>query len=310
MTTPRVVIIGAGMAGIACARTLADAGLAPVVLDKGRSPGGRMSTRRVDGFAFDHGAQYFTARGDAFRSTVDTAIAQGAVARWQAAETVDEPRYVGLPGMSGLVKHMAEVLDVRCGVETSSVQQSGKSWRVIAGQVTFEADILICTAPIVQTRTLLAAHGLDDVLAPVTMSPCWALLLGFDAPFDPGFQTWRGDGALSWIARNGSKPGRDGEAWVVHASPDWSVEHLELEKPEAAQRLTHLLAQEFQTLPDPHYAAAHRWRYAMVKDALGQPFAKSGQLYAGGDWALGPRVECAFDSGYAIAMDVLVNCDL
>ena len=52
-----VVIIGAGMAGLACARHLADAGLAVVLLDKGRGVGGRVATRRVGDMQFDHGAQ-------------------------------------------------------------------------------------------------------------------------------------------------------------------------------------------------------------------------------------------------------------
>ena len=56
------VIIGSGSAGLACARTLAAAGLGPVVLDKGRGIGGRLATRRVGAMQFDHGAQYVTAQ--------------------------------------------------------------------------------------------------------------------------------------------------------------------------------------------------------------------------------------------------------
>ena len=50
-----VIIIGAGMAGLACARRLADAGVIPVVLDKGRGIGGRAATRRAGEWQFDHG---------------------------------------------------------------------------------------------------------------------------------------------------------------------------------------------------------------------------------------------------------------
>ena len=56
-----IVIIGAGIAGLACARRLAEAGLAPVLLDKGRGIGGRVATRRMGDMQFDHGAQYVTA---------------------------------------------------------------------------------------------------------------------------------------------------------------------------------------------------------------------------------------------------------
>ena len=60
-----ITIIGAGMAGLACAKRLVSAGYTPLMLDKGRSIGGRMATRRVtlaaDEVSFDHGAQYLTA---------------------------------------------------------------------------------------------------------------------------------------------------------------------------------------------------------------------------------------------------------
>jgi len=39
------IIIGAGIAGLACGLELARAGLAVTLLDKGRRPGGRAATR-------------------------------------------------------------------------------------------------------------------------------------------------------------------------------------------------------------------------------------------------------------------------
>lgn len=53
---PRVVVVGAGIAGLMCARELAATGVDVVVVDKGRGVGGRMATRRFGGAVFDHGA--------------------------------------------------------------------------------------------------------------------------------------------------------------------------------------------------------------------------------------------------------------
>jgi renalase len=61
-----VAVIGGGIAGLICARTLIAHRLAVTVLDTGREPGGRISTRQVDGYRFDDGAQYFTARDPRF----------------------------------------------------------------------------------------------------------------------------------------------------------------------------------------------------------------------------------------------------
>jgi len=54
---PDVVVVGAGMAGLCCARELHAAGLDVLVLERGDSPGGRVRTDVVDGFLLDHGFQ-------------------------------------------------------------------------------------------------------------------------------------------------------------------------------------------------------------------------------------------------------------
>ncbi len=77
----RIGIVGAGLAGLACAETLTGRGHHVLLVDKGREPGGRMSCRRIQTSAgeaaFDHGAQYFTARDDAFRRQVESWISEG-----------------------------------------------------------------------------------------------------------------------------------------------------------------------------------------------------------------------------------------
>ncbi len=56
---PRVCIIGAGLAGLACARRLSEAGLACTVLERSDGVGGRARTDRVEGFLLDRGFQVF-----------------------------------------------------------------------------------------------------------------------------------------------------------------------------------------------------------------------------------------------------------
>lgn len=55
----RVAVVGAGIAGITAARTLAQAGWQVTVFEKSRGAGGRMATRRTAFGGFDHGAQFF-----------------------------------------------------------------------------------------------------------------------------------------------------------------------------------------------------------------------------------------------------------
>ncbi|WP_248515999.1 NAD(P)/FAD-dependent oxidoreductase [Salinarchaeum laminariae] len=57
MTTERVVIAGAGPAGLVAARHLADAGVGVTVYEAEETVGGRVATRTVDGYTLDRGFQ-------------------------------------------------------------------------------------------------------------------------------------------------------------------------------------------------------------------------------------------------------------
>ena len=135
-------------------------------------------------------------------------------------------------------------------------------------------------------------------------------MLAFDGALPGDWTHFRpADGPLAWIARNASKPGRDGRTLVVHAGPAWSRSNLE-EAPGAvvAALAPHWRAATGITAP-PSFAAAHRWRFALVEETAGTPFLWDGaaRLGACGDWGLGPRVEAAFDSGEALADAVIAG---
>lgn len=55
----RIVIVGAGLAGLACARVLAAAGRQFTILEASNAVGGRVRTDEMDGFLLDRGFQVF-----------------------------------------------------------------------------------------------------------------------------------------------------------------------------------------------------------------------------------------------------------
>jgi renalase len=307
------IIVGAGMAGLACARRLAQAGMPTTVLDKGRGIGGRMATRRVtlgaQDIRFDHGAQYFTLKDAGFARMLDDL--PDAAAPWDDGAAT--PHLVGRPGMSALPRRMGEGLRVHQQVEVTGLQRSAKGWTITSSDGTrHDAAQIVLTIPAPQALRLLGAdHPFAEALQAVQITPCLTLMAAFaaDAP-RPFVNRSDPDHPLAWIAQDSSKPDRADEitTWVAQASPAWSAQYLEDTPVQITARMLPLLADTLGlAAPDALYAAAHRWRYARVTKPLGQPFLHSGQdgLYLGGDWCIGPRVEAAWQSGDAIAQAII-----
>ena len=302
-----VAIVGAGMAGLACAEALLAAGQAVVLFDKGRAPGGRMSTRRVATVAgeasFDHGAQYFTARDPAFRGRVERWRESGVAAPWPAAGA---DAWVGMPGMNAPVKDMAAPAEIGWSAQIDSLSRDGDRWRLMDRAF----DAVVVAVPAEQAAPLLrpweagfAARATDTPSA-----PCWTVMAAFAERLPIAADVLREAGIIGWAARNSAKPGRSGpESWVVQAGPDWSRAHLE-QVPEAvvAPLLEALAGQARAVLPEPLTATAHRWRYARSGTAgdghLWHPGLRLGVC---GDWLIGPRVEAAWLSGTGLAQTLM-----
>jgi renalase len=309
MGAERIAVIGSGMAGLACARCLADAGCAPVIFDKGRGVGGRLATRRLpDGRQFDHGAQYVTARSEPFDRVLKQAQAAGAAAIWDDGS--HQAHIVGTPGMTGLAKHLGRGLEIRQGAELTALRRLSRGWALSISGVTEVFDRVVLALPAPQATALLGpAHPLSEELAEVRLDPCLTLMAALDPGAPRPFAVCADvDDPLAWIAQDSSKPGRPVHAcWVAQASPAWSVAHLELDPDALVALMLPMLCDRIGADPSAvRYAAVHRWRYARVAVPLGRPFARdaTGTLYAGGDWCLDARVEAAWTSGDAIANDI------
>jgi predicted NAD/FAD-dependent oxidoreductase len=319
----RVAVVGAGIAGLTAARTLHEHGHKVRVFDKARGVGGRTACRRQEPFAFDHGAQYFTVRDARFAGSVKSWQAAGVVAPWDArivvlGDVAGEPRtptqrLVGVPGMNAIAKHIADGLDVTTQTRVVELTHARDAWHLAgdSGEAPGAFDAAIVALPAAQTAELLAgASELAARLRRCVLEPCWAVMLGFDRPLDVNFDgAFVHDSPLSWIARNNSKPGRSSaEAWILHAGPTWSADHIE----DPPEPVIDILLAEFRRLVgadvrDPVHIDAHRWRYALPPEPLdtGVLWEAGRRLAVCGDWCHGARIEGAYLSGLAAAERVL-----
>ena len=304
------LIVGAGMAGLACAMKLAAAGQSVLCLDKGRGPGGRMATRRAENqgeeMRFDHGAQYFTARDPAFRAQVRAWHHDGVCAPWPAA---GEDAWVGTPGMNEPVRAMAAGLAVQWAERVESLHATTEGWEARTATESYRARSIVVAVPPEQAGSLIAPHqpAFAARALETPSKPCWAVMAQFSAPL-PFDDVLREREAIAWAARDSAKPGRaPGERWVLHASHDWSDRHRELDPEKVTSRLLDLFLEPLAQPPVVQYAAAHRWLYALAQPLAGPPamWDVSRRIGVAGDWLIAPRVESAWLSGTNLAERML-----
>jgi renalase len=318
----KIAIIGAGMAGLACARVLITQGFDVQVFDKGRGPGGRMSTRRVPTdmgeVSFDHGAQYFTARDPDFVAEVARLTDLGAIAPWTGelvklhedgsnSPLANEDVFVGTPSMNAVVRELGDGVAIAWGTRVETIIPTGASWQLTSekGQVLGSFDHIVCAVPAEQVAPLLEAINPDfaNQAKAISSLPCWAGLFVFNRPIAIPFDAMRVEDhpIVDFVAMNHSKPGRaDIPAYVVHAHADWSQAHLEDAPELIAQHLEQALRSYGDNTPDLIFGAAHRWRYARVEVArgVGHLWDSAQRIGVCGDWLSGPRVESAWLSGH------------
>jgi predicted NAD/FAD-dependent oxidoreductase len=216
--------------------------------------------------------------------------------------------------MNAVCRHLASNLDVSYGTRVEALTREDSGW-VLEGEggtPIGSFDVVVVSAPAPQASALLRPCSPDLAARAdsVEMAPCWAVMVTFpealNLTYDGAFVH---GSAISWAARSPSKPDRpDHESWVVHASPEWSTAHLEMEPERAAE----ILIGEFRgasgaTGAIPVHQTAHRWRFALPIEPLPEPFLFESErgLAACGDWCGGPRVEGAYVSGRAAAEGIL-----
>lgn len=322
-----IVIIGAGMCGLMMALALIDYGSRVLLVDKGRSVGGRMATRRVGPGRADHGAQFFTVRTIDFADYVEEWRLNDWVFEWAThwsdgsldfEKPIGRARFAAHGGMNTLTKQIARQLtgagiEIRLDERVTSLIPSDGHWIVSTDRgATISAGQVVATAPVPQLLAILEASDVTlpapaaEALSRIAYAPSLCLLLWVEGEVElpePGALQAR-DGLISWIAdnqRKGISP--DARILTVHANPVFSESHYEADD----ATVKHLLMAELDSLLSDvvvYEVQVKRWRYALP--TIGHPerflFTPSpAPLYVGGDAFGAPRVEGAALSGLAIA---------
>lgn len=319
-----VAVVGAGITGLMAARTLKEAGKEVLVLDKGRSVGGRLATRRLGEGAADHGAQFFTVRTPEFGAYVERWLAEGLVFEWSRGwadgslmTTRDgHPRYAVRGGMNQLAKRLAEGLQIVTDVPVSALRPHLSGWQLdLDSRGRVFAPAVILTPPIPQSLALLHAGGvgLDDedqkALSAIDYEMCLTAMMVLDRPIHlptPG-AIQRQEANIHWIADNRAK-GISPNATVITMQATGAYSH-QLWDQSDERILGAFRVDIMPLLGDAHIVEAQlkRWRHSRPLSVYPERylFAKGNtNLAFAGDAFAGPRVEGAVLSGLAVGQEL------
>jgi predicted NAD/FAD-dependent oxidoreductase len=308
----RVVVVGAGVAGLMAGQSLVQHGHDVIIVDKGRSPGGRLATRRIDDATLDHGAQFFTVRDSLFESHVAKWIASGVVTEWcrgfdTSAQNNDGfPRYRGVHGMTDIAKHLAQGLDVRCNTLAFSLAHDATSkWQLkIDDGSVLDADAVIVTCPIPQAYAFLVTAGIElpESMLRTEYDRTICLLAVLNQPSavaNPG-GLQNADETFSFIADNAIKGISSATALTLHANPQFSLEHWDTSTDDVQSLL---LERAKPWIGDATVITSQikKWRFATPLTIWPERYWANDMIVLAGDAFGGPKIEGAALSGLSAA---------
>ena len=304
------------MTGLMAATKLKELGVQSVLIDKGRSVGGRMATRRIDSALFDHGAQFFTIRSETFRHHVTGWMKKGIVQEWCRGFTGDSadghPRYIGTTGMNNIAKFLSRDFTIILNERVLFLDYRNNKWQLLSDhENSYEGDGLILTPPVPQMISLIQSGNLREdrrfeaELEYINYDSCIALLALVDSPSPfpkPGALKLSGE-PIAWMADNQIKGiSANGPAITIHAGPDFSRKYWEMDDKTITQNLMYIASDWVKTKFNTYQLK--KWRFSqprVVHEKRSVFFNDPLPIALAGDAFGGPRIEGAALSGLAAA---------
>jgi renalase len=278
MSTKEVIIIGGGLSGIMAARTLMEKGVEDIlIVEKSRSVGGRLATRRIGEGKADHGAQFFTVRSPELQEDVEKWKEAGWVKRWFGTPY---PRYTSVNGMNALAKQLAATIPVKLNTKVTSIRD-GRDGPLQVELVNGEkilANHCLVTAPAPQALSLLKGITHPQV-SDISFAPCFVGMFTFDGPSmipSPGHLDEKLPDGVERVVDHYKKGISSTVTVSVYMTGDWSKKNDRLEDHEILVEIQKVAERYLETGSEITGAELKRWRYAEAEEVVRTPFVEMG----------------------------------
>jgi renalase len=293
-----VIVVGAGIAGLSCARALAAGGTRVRVVERGRVAGGRLASKRYDGRYADIGAAYFVADDPAFTTQVGSWERRGLARPWTDTfrvhpgwtTTTGPVRWSAPGGLRSLAADLADGLDVRLSTPLDEVPTG--------------ADAVVLAMPGPQALRINPPPAIAAAASAQIWRPVIAAVLTYPArewaSFSGAFVN--DHPVLANIWDDGDRRGDGAPVLVAHSNADLAAQHLD--DPAAAGPIMAAAVGEVLGIGAAPRVDVHRWSFAQPESGEAG-FAVDGRVWLCGDAFGRPRVQTAWLSGIAVADAIL-----
>jgi renalase len=279
-----VVVVGAGMAGLACAGELVAAGVPTRVLERADVVGGRLASVRRGGRPVDIGAAYVTADDPAFQGRLQSWRIAGLVHPWtdtfRGQRGTSSMRWSAPGGLRSLAQDLADGLDVTLGAEVTEVPR---------------ADAVVLAMPGPQA---LRIAGELEAAGSQEWSPVLTAVLTYPERTWPDFHgAFVNDHPLlTTVCDDGDRRGDRAPVLVAHSTPG--------AYPDGSDTAFARAVGELLAITGEPSVELFRWPYAQPRPER-ESFARKGDVYLCGDAFGRPRVQTAWLSGRAVARAII-----
>ena len=307
-----MLVVGAGIAGVACAGELAFRGVDVTVYERSREVGGRLAVHRHTGRPADIGAAYFTVSDDGFAARVDRWRRDGLVREWtdtlavfdghaRAADNPGPMRWAAPGGLRSLVADAAGDLVVHTGRTVRSVRPGPDGRPLVDGEA---CDAVVLAMPDPQAARLLdPGTAAGAAVAGRVWNPVLALTLGFTRRGWPDLRAAfvNDHPVLALVADDGDRRGDGAPVLVAHSTGALARAH-EADPESAVPAMAGAVRELLGIDGGPEWTYVHRWPFAAPAEHRDTAFHldDNGVGLAGDGWGRS-RVQTAWLSGLHLA---------
>lgn len=168
-----IVIVGAGMSGIAAGNQLSENGYNVKILDKGKILGGRLATRRISingkKNVFDYGCKYLEATSYEFGNKIIELIKSDDIKKWNVnnqnavlGELDKTLKFINKKSIREIAILLAKNLDIETKTKVKVIRNGDEHWNIYTDRKKeYKAKNLILSMPIPQSLDLIEKSNLD-----------------------------------------------------------------------------------------------------------------------------------------------------